>query len=136
MLFDHEKLNVYKLAIRFVVLADDISRSVPSGRAHLRDQLQRASTSIAFNIAEGAGEYARKEKARFYRIAKRSGTESASILDVCRELKLAERQKLDRGRGLLLSIVSMLTKMVHSRNGAGQGHAQGHAQGTTSLHRP
>ena len=36
--------------------------------AVVRDQLQRPSTSIAFNIAEGAGEYAMKEKARFYRI--------------------------------------------------------------------
>ena len=31
MSFDPEKLNVYKLALRFVVLADDTSRSVPSG---------------------------------------------------------------------------------------------------------
>jgi hypothetical protein len=42
---------------------------------------------------------------------------------------LAEKQKLDRGRGRLLSIVSMLTKRVRSRNGAGQGQG-------ISLRRP
>jgi len=40
------------------------------------------------NIAEGAGEFAPKEKVRFYRMARRSATESAAVLDVCRNLKL------------------------------------------------
>ncbi len=84
--FDHEKLDVYQAAIEFVVLADDVVENLPRGRAYLADQLQRASTSIPLNVAEGAGEFSINEKARFYRIAKRSATESAAILDVCRRL--------------------------------------------------
>ena len=66
--FDHEKLDVYQAAIEFVALADDVVENLPRGRAYLADQLQRSSTSIPFNIAEGAGEFSRNEKARFYRI--------------------------------------------------------------------
>ena len=75
ILLDHEKLTVYQLAIEFVVLADVIIEHLPRGRAYLSDQLQRAGLSIPLNIAEGAGEYSIDEKARFYRMAKRSATE-------------------------------------------------------------
>ncbi len=55
--FDHERLDVYSAAIDFVVLADDIVQQLPRGRGYLADQLQRAATSVALNIAEGAGEF-------------------------------------------------------------------------------
>jgi four helix bundle protein len=55
--FDHEKLDVYKVAIEFVILSDEIIGHLPKGRAYLADQLQRAASSIPLNIAEGAGEY-------------------------------------------------------------------------------
>jgi four helix bundle protein len=109
---DHEKLDVYKAAIDFVALADDVIEHLPRGRAYLADQLQRAATSVVLNIAEGAGEYSQDEKARFYRMAKRSATESAAILDVCARLDLIEKQRFEAGRGLLLRIVSMLIQMA------------------------
>ena len=99
--FDHEKLDVYQAAIEFVALADDIVENLPRGRAYLAEQLQRASTSVPLNVAEGAGEFSRNEKARFYRIAKRSATESAAILDVCIRLRLLDPSLYDRGRDLL-----------------------------------
>ena len=42
--FDHEKLEVYQAAIRFVVLANDIVEALPRGRGYLGDQLSRAAT--------------------------------------------------------------------------------------------
>lgn len=112
--FDHERLDVYSAAIDFVVLADDVVEQLPRGRAYLSDQLQRAATSIALNIAEGAGEFSGPEKARFYRIAKRSATECAAVLDVVRLLELTSPDRLAAGRDLLLRLVSMLTKMARS----------------------
>jgi len=73
--FDHEKLEVYQVAISFVGIADDIVDNLPVGRSYLADQLHRAAASISNNIAEGAGEFAPKEKKRFYRMARRSATE-------------------------------------------------------------
>lgn len=87
---DHERLEVYQFSIRFVVLADEIVENLPRGRAYLSDQLRRAGSSIALNIAEGAGEFAPAEKVRFYRIAKRSATECSSILDILKHLQLIE----------------------------------------------
>ena len=118
--FDHEKLDVYQAAIELVVLIEEIVEHFPRGRAYLADQLQRAGTSIPLNIAEGAGEYSVNEKGRFYRMAKRSATECASIFDIGRRVRIVEEQRYLKGRELLIRIVSMLTKMAQSvsRNGA------------------
>ncbi len=112
--FDHERLEVYGVAIEFVAVADALVEELPRGRAYLADQLQRAATSIALNIAEGAGERSTADKARFYRFACRSATESAAILDVMRTLELSEVPKLQQGRELLLRIVQMLVRLCQS----------------------
>jgi four helix bundle protein len=77
--FDHEKLDVYQIAVDWVALAQDIAKALPRGEGNLADQLQRAAASITLNIAEGAGEFSGAEKARFYRMAKRSATECAAV---------------------------------------------------------
>ena len=110
--FDHEKLDVYQAAIELIVLIDEVIDQFPRGRAYLADQLQRAGTSIPLNIAEGAGEYSSNEKIRFYRIAKRSATECASIFDICQRLKLIDEKKYHSGREFMIRIVAMLTKMA------------------------
>jgi four helix bundle protein len=79
--------------------------------AALRDQLDRASSSIVLNIAEGAGRVSGPDKARFYTIARGSAMECAAILDV-----LACQRRIDpahhaHGWQLLLRIVQMLTKL-------------------------
>lgn len=113
--FDHEKLDVYGAALDFVVIANDVVEQLPRGRAYLADQLQRAATSIPLNIAEGAGEFSPAEKARFYRIARRSATESAAILDVCRRLAVIDEDRYPVARELLLRLVSMLTRLVKAK---------------------
>jgi len=109
---DHERLEVYRFAIQFVVMADGIVENLPRGRAYLADQLRRAGASIPLNIAEGAGEYAPTEKARFYRMAKRSATECSSILDILKHLHLIDEGSFSRARELLVRIVAMLIKVV------------------------
>ena len=110
--FDHEKLDVYQKSIEFLILADHVSEDLPRGRSYLAEQLRRAALSICLNIAEGAGEFNKSEKKRFYRIARRSATECAAIFDACKALKLMETQILSPGRTLLFRIVSMLVKMA------------------------
>jgi four helix bundle protein len=109
--FDYEKWDVYRAALEFIIVVKDVVEGLPRGNGYLVDQLQRAGTSIPLNIAEGAGEHALDEKARFYRMAKRSATECASILDVCKQLQLIDENQHLRGRELLLRIAAMLTKM-------------------------
>ena len=121
--FDHDRLEVYRFAIDFLVIADAIVSALPSGRSYLASQLQRAALSISNNIAEGSGEFMANEKARFYRMAKRSATECAALLDACQKLKLAEREAVIEGRALLWRIVRMLTQMIR-RRAAGHGTSE------------
>ena len=66
--FDHEKLDVYRRAIDFIAwLSGLIEGAVRFG--DVKDQLDRASTSIALNIAEGNGKYTPKDRCRFFDIA-------------------------------------------------------------------
>ena len=112
MQFDHERLEVYHVALDFLVLANDVATALPEGRAYLALQLQRASTSIVLNIAEGAGEFSGRDKARFYRMAMRSATECAAVLDACKQLRVAAESPLLAGREMLLRVVAMLVRLV------------------------
>ena len=114
--FDFENLDVYQISMNFVLLANEISRAFPRGTYHLSDQLDRASTSVLFNIAEGAGEFAEIEKIRFYRMARRSATECAAILQLSNNLKLLDNNNYSNARALLIRIVSMLSKMTRKAN--------------------
>jgi four helix bundle protein len=114
---DHEKLDVYQLALEFLTLADALIATLPRGQSYLVDQLYRAASSICLNIAEGAGEFSPADKARFYRMARRSATECAAILDVCGRLHLTSLQDIAAGRDLLVQVVAMLTAMARRRTG-------------------
>ena len=82
------------------------------GCASLRDQLERASSSIALNVAEGTGRFARLEKAHFYLIARGSTMECAAVLDVALARGLVAEPAYHHGRGLLFRVAQMLTKLA------------------------
>ena len=80
-MLDHEGLDVYQLALDFLVIANTVIEGFPRGRSHLADQFTRASLSIVLNIAEGAGKHSKPDKRRYYLIARGSATESAALLE-------------------------------------------------------
>lgn len=112
MPFDHDKLDVYQCALAVVDLVDEIIDQMPKGRAHLKDQLDRSATSVVLNIAEGAGEFSPADKQRFYRMARRSATESAATLDIIARRKHAPAEMLAVARGRLERVVAMLVRMT------------------------
>ena len=111
--FDHENLDVYAVSTEFVTLVAQMTSDTPRGMSWLADQLRRAATSISLNVAEGAGEFSPREKVRFYRMAERSATECAAILDAVRIWDAQGDQRwvaavtLEAGRKLFLRTVSM-----------------------------
>jgi len=108
-LLDFERLDVYRLALEFAVLASSIV--LPAGRRELRDQLDRAALSIVLNTAEGAGRTGAADKARFYAMARGSAMECAAVLDVLRITGSAPHGLCSRGRSLLVRIVQMHTRL-------------------------
>lgn len=113
MPFDHERLEVYQVALEFFDLADVIVEQLrhQGGRSNLADQLGRAALSVVNNIAEGAGKISKPDKSRFYTIAIGSATESAAMLDVCLRRHLIATEPHEHGKRLLDRIVAMLVKL-------------------------
>jgi four helix bundle protein len=111
--FDHEKLAVYQEAIAFVAwlapLLEGLSRP-----GEVRDQLDRASTSIPLNIAEGNGKYSVKDRCRFFDIANGSAFECASGLDVLVAKGKLTDEQIDAGKERLSGIVKMLVGLLKS----------------------
>jgi four helix bundle protein len=108
-LLDFERLDVYRIALEFQGLATSIA--LPAGRRELRDQLDRAALSIVLNTAEGAGRSSAADKARFFSMARGSAMECAAVLDVLRATGLAPLPVCARGRGLLVRVVQMHTRL-------------------------
>jgi four helix bundle protein len=111
--FDHEKLSVYQASLRFVTVATEIILKI-DGKAAVKDQLDRASTSIPLNIAEGNGKFAIRDRCRFLGFARGSALECAACLDVLVAKALIDVSAVDPGKDQLVEIVSMLMGLIHS----------------------
>ena len=111
--FDHEKLNVYQASIKFIAWATELISKV-KGKAAVKDQLDRASTSIPLNIAEGNGKFAIRDRCRFLDFARGSTLECAACLDVLVAKGLLKEEAVQTGKQQLLEIVSMLIGLINS----------------------
>ena len=80
------KLPVYHEAKAFAVALDDFLEKLPRYRDYLKEQLRRAALSILLNLTEGATETEPREKARMYRLARRSAAERSTGLDFAAEV--------------------------------------------------
>lgn len=111
--FGHEKLDVYRVSIDFVVWVGDLLDG-PLKKSGLSavNQLDRASTSISLNIAEGNAKRSNRDKGKFLDIANGSALECAAALDVLVARKALPREETLPGKALLVRIVGMLTKMT------------------------
>jgi len=110
-MLDHEKLDVYQCAIRFVAAALDLLAKLPKGHAQIADQLRRAPFSVPLNIAEGAGKVTPPDRSRFHAIARGSAMECGAIIDIIALLNVVPANDLAAAKALLVRIVSMLSKM-------------------------
>ncbi len=72
-----KNFRTYDLAVRFYRLSQTLSV-----QDFLRDQLNRAASSIVLNLAEGRGKPTLKDQLRFYHIAMGSLRECEAILQL------------------------------------------------------
>jgi four helix bundle protein len=104
--FDHEKLDVYRKSITFCAWVGEFLPQIAQKTA-AKDQLDRASTSIPLNIAEGNGKFSVKDRARFLEMARGSALECAACLDVLVARKIAVEEQVANAKAELAAIVRM-----------------------------
>jgi four helix bundle protein len=109
--FDHERLKVYQEALRFVAWAGPLIDDLPAKLA-ARDQLDRASTSIVLNLAEGNGKRSHPEHCRYFDTARGSGVECAACLDVLVARKKLPVESAEAGKAILIEVVSMTAGLI------------------------
>jgi len=107
-LFHHETLDVYQVSLDFMGWLN----SLPGNQdlsAQTHRQLDKASTSLVLNIAEGNGRYSELDHRRFLNVAAQSAVKSAAYLDLCQHKTLPAGTDTSYGMNLLGRITAMLS---------------------------
>ena len=113
--FDHEKLSVYQRSLKFITWLTELLERVPP-KLSVYSQLDRASTSIPLNIAEGNGRFTADDRCRFFDIARGSTLECAAALDVLVAKKVLTEVEIDAGKVDLAQMVSMMVGLIRSNS--------------------
>jgi four helix bundle protein len=115
--FLFEKLEVYQKAIG---LADTVSALTAQFRRpywYLADQFNRASLSIALNLAEGNGRGTQADRRRFFLMARGSTLECIPAIEMCRRKGLLSPEACTQLRGELVDISKMLSGLIDHTGG-------------------
>jgi len=109
----HEKLDVWKKAIDFVVAVYKVTEGFPKEEKFgLTSQLRRAAVSIPANIAEGAGRKSSKEFAHFLSNSQGSASEVETELLIASKLSYIQEAKYLSLRSALDEIGRMITGLA------------------------
>src|SRR5258708_7630725 len=99
--------RLFPSADGWAILLSDIAT-----KAAAKDQLDRASTSIPLNIAEGNGKFSDTDRSRFLEIARGSALECAACLDVLVVRKLVPADRVASQKEQLVRVVNMLMGLL------------------------
>ena len=113
MPFAFEKLLVYQKAVDFADRALAITEQFPRGYGFLGDQLNRASVSIAANIAEGNGRFTKPDRRHFFAIARGSIQECVPLLDLAARRQLIGSDAQSQLRDRLDELGKMLSGLIN-----------------------
>jgi four helix bundle protein len=119
MVRSHEDLDVWKLAIDLADAVYEYCKSFPTDeRFGLVSQLQRATVSVAANIAEGSARESTRDFLRFLSIAQGSLAEVQTLLVIARRRKFgAETENCriaEQGKSIGRMLVA-LRKALHRK---------------------
>jgi len=114
-MFDHEKLEVYQESLRFIAWLEPILEELPKS-LDVRSQLDRASTSVPLNLAEGNGKFTKPDRCRYFDNARGSSLECAAALDVLAAKGKCTLAETLPGKECLRGIVSMLVGLIRANS--------------------
>ena len=111
-IFDHDRLDVYRLSIEYVASSFAVAKDLNGCHRHARDQWVRAAQSIPLNIAEGNGKRRLKDRSRFLDIARGSALECVALQDILAATEGLDDRRHGELKRSLHRIVSMLTRLI------------------------
>ncbi|MCB0704330.1 MAG: four helix bundle protein [Saprospiraceae bacterium] len=115
MHFGYERLFVWKEAKSLTVAIYELTRSFPEDEKFgLSSQLRRSIASVTYNLAEGSTRVTKREQARFVEIAFGSLIESASQLDVAKDLFYLD---IESHKSLKMKYVKLSHQIIRYRKG-------------------
>ena len=107
--FSHEGLEVYQTALLFAKWVENVVDCF-SCSSDLLTKLDKSSTGIVLNIAEGNGRFSTADQIKFLKISQKATIHSASLLDlaVVDSVPYVETQN---GKNMLRRIAAMLISL-------------------------
>lgn len=111
-----EKLVVYQKSVDFADAFCSKTEDFSRGYGFLVDQLNRAALSIAANIAEGNGRFAKSDRRNLFIIARGSIQECVPLLELASRRQLLTPADHDSLKSILEEIARMLSGLVGSLN--------------------
>jgi four helix bundle protein len=111
----HESLDVYKVARQIVIEVYKTSKTwPPEERFGMIGQVRRAANSVKFNLAEGSSRKSKKDRCRFYEIARGSIVEIDSVYESAVDLQYNKIEELQEVGTLVKRCFKMLTNLIAS----------------------
>jgi four helix bundle protein len=113
MPFMFENLEVYQKSVDLAEKVIKLTDEFPKGYYFLTDQLNRASLSIATNIAEGNGRFTKKDRRNFFIIARGSVQECVPLLEIAKRKQLISDVNLSDLSNRLEVISKMISGLIN-----------------------
>ena len=111
----HKKLKVWKQSMILIKSIYQLTESFPKEEKFgLTSQLKRAAISTASNISEGAARKSKKEKRRFYEIARSSLVEIDTQVVIAIELEFIADKEITELTKMVNKIFAMLSGLIKS----------------------
>ena len=108
MPFMFENLEVYQKSVDLAEKVINLTDEFPKGYFFLTDQLNRASLSIATNIAEGNGRFTKRDRRNFFIIARGSVQECIPLLEIVKRKQLISDVTISE----MLIQLEVISKMI------------------------
>jgi four helix bundle protein len=110
-----KELKVYQKALLLTHEIRQMTKQFPKDEMFsLTSQMNRAGDSIALNIAEGAGNFSKKEFSKFLNYSIRSSYECIGCLDIALENGFITRERREKVFKNIDEIVAMLVGLQKS----------------------
>lgn len=111
-IYSFEKLEVYQLARKFKIDIKLMSSLFPKEeRFELTSQINRSSSSIAANLAEGSGRSSNFDQAHFTNMSYSTGLETIDHLNTALDMKYISEEKYSELRIKLDEILNKLNSL-------------------------